>query len=225
MDRINVAIDGPAGAGKSTVAKLVARKLGFLYIDTGAMYRALTLKAIELQMNLNHQEELRSYIDQHSIRLSNHDGIQTVWVDDEDVTERIRSQEVSRNVSLVSSHPLVREKMVQLQQDLAKDCNVVMDGRDIGTHVLPDAKIKIFLTASIEERANRRYKELLAKGEEANLTQIEQEIALRDKKDQERAIAPLKKAGDAILLDTSHMNIEQVVEQILLHVQERMGGK
>ena len=225
MKKINIAIDGPAGAGKSTVAKLVAKSLNYIYIDTGAMYRALTFKAIELGIDLNNQNLLNDYLKNHSIELINEGGFQRVEVDGINISDKIRTPEVSNNVSLVSSHPLVRKTMVEIQKNLAIDSNVVMDGRDIGTNVLPNAEIKIFLTASIGERARRRYTELLEKGYDANLENIKNEIALRDKKDQERLINPLKMADDAILLDTSSLTIGQVVEKILDTVKEKVGGK
>lgn len=221
VKNINIAIDGPAGAGKSTVAKLVAKELGFLYIDTGAMYRALTLQAMELGINLQDEFALNNYLKTHTIQLVNDGGSQKVIVNDREVTEQIRTPEVSRNVSLVSSHAEVRKTMVSLQQELAKGSNVVMDGRDIGTHVLPQAQVKIFLTASIEERAKRRFEELMIKGYKANLNEIIKDISLRDKKDQERAVAPLKAAEDAVLIDTSSLSVQEVVQKILDYVKEK----
>lgn len=225
MKKINIAIDGPAGAGKSTVAKEVAKRLGYIYIDTGAMYRALTFQALELGIEIDDENELNNYLKAHTIQLLNENSIQTVMIDGKDITKEIRSREVTQNVSLVSSYPLVRETMVRMQRELAKGNNVVMDGRDIGTNVLPDAEIKIFLTASIDERAKRRYKELVDAGIEADLGQIMADIELRDKKDQERTINPLKKADDAILLDTSEYNIEEVVKKILFFVDEKLKGE
>lgn len=225
MKKINIAIDGPAGAGKSTVAKEVAKRLGYIYIDTGAMYRALTFQALELGIEIDDENELNNYLRTHTIQLLNENSIQTVMIDGKDITKEIRSREVTQNVSLVSSYPLVRETMVKMQRELAKGNNVVMDGRDIGTNVLPDAEIKIFLTASIDERAKRRYKELVDAGVEADLGQIMADIELRDKKDQERTINPLKKADDAILLDTSKYNIEEVVNKILFFVNEKLKGE
>lgn len=225
MKKINIAIDGPAGAGKSTVAKEVAKRLGYIYIDTGAMYRALTFQALELGIEIDDENELNNYLRTHTIQLLNENSIQTVMIDGKDITKEIRSREVTQNVSLVSSYPLVRETMVKMQRKLAKGNNVVMDGRDIGTNVLPDAEIKIFLTASIDERAKRRYKELVDAGVEADLGQIMADIELRDKKDQERTINPLKKADDAILLDTSKYNIEEVVNKILFFVNEKLKGE
>lgn len=221
MKKVKIAIDGPAGAGKSTVAKLVAKKLGYLYIDTGAMYRALTLKAMEINIDLKDEVELNKYLVNHTIKLINENNIQKVIIDGEEVTEQIRTPEVTRNVSLVASHPIVRNTMVDLQRKLSTFGNVVMDGRDIGTYVLPTANLKIFLTASIEKRANRRYKELINKGYEANLESLIKEISLRDKKDQERSVAPLQKADDAILVETSNLSIDEVVRKILSYVKEK----
>lgn len=223
MNKMNIAIDGPAGAGKSTVAKRLAKELGYLYIDTGAMYRALTLQAMRLGIDLHDEVKLNQYLQEHPIQLILEKGEQKVYIDGQDVTEAIRTNEVSQNVSLVAAHPLIRNTMVTLQRNLAKDGNVVMDGRDIGTNVLPDAKLKIFLTASIEERAKRRYKELKDKGFQGTLNELIEDIALRDKKDQERAVAPLRQAEDAILIETSHLSIEEVVEEIRKHLWERIG--
>ncbi len=221
MNTISIAIDGPAGAGKSTVAKLVAKKLDFLYIDTGAMYRALTYKAMEQDLNLHDGQKLNDLLLLYPIDFINETGKrQRVVIDKQDITEAIRSPEVTKNVSLVSTHQLVRETMVENQRLMAADCNVVMDGRDIGTHVLTNATFKFFLTASIDERASRRYKEILDKGYTADLEKIKEEIFLRDKKDQERAISPLKKAKDAILLDTSNLSIEEVINKILDYVKK-----
>ncbi|OEF97280.1 cytidylate kinase [Vulcanibacillus modesticaldus] len=225
MKTIKIAIDGPAGAGKSTVAKLVARELGYLYIDTGAMYRALTYMALKEGIDLNDEQELNKYLMNHSIQLINDGVIQKVEIDGEDVTDLIRTPEVNKNVSLVASHPEVRKTMVKIQQDLSKDQSVVMDGRDIGTYVLPNAELKIYLTASINERAKRRYEELIKKGFQANLEEIIEDISLRDKRDKERATAPLKQADDAILIDTSSLSIEEVVEKIMKLVHERTGGE
>ncbi len=223
MKKSNIAIDGPAGAGKSTVAKRLANQLGYIYIDTGAMYRALTLQGLNAKMDLHDQEKLNEYLKQHPIQLTVEDGLQKVYIDGLDVTEEIRSLEVSKNVSLVAAHPLVRKTMLQLQQDLARNGHVVMDGRDIGTHVLPDAGLKIFLNASIKERAKRRYEELIEKGYKGTLEELIDDISLRDKKDQERTVAPLKQADDAILIDTSTLSIQEVVEKILLYLREQIG--
>lgn len=218
VQRINIAIDGPAGAGKSTIAKLVAEKLNFIYIDTGAMYRGLTYFAMEQQVNLQNGEELGKRMDDCSIRLSNNQ----VFVNDKDVTNEIRSEKVTNNVSVVASHKAVRDKMLVMQQQLAELGGAVMDGRDIGTHVLPNAKVKIFLTASPDERARRRHEENLAKGYDSNYEMIKEDIIRRDQMDMNRSEAPLKKAEDAIEIDSTSLSIDEVVQQILSIVQERV---
>ncbi|WP_377888774.1 (d)CMP kinase [Alkalihalobacillus sp. R86527] len=218
---INIAIDGPAGAGKSTVARRVADKLSFLYIDTGAMYRALTYKAIENNANLEDGPVLKQLLDKTEIDLQLGEKDQHVLIDNIDVTEDIRSSEVTNNVSFVARQSEVRVEMVKRQQLLAEKGGVVMDGRDIGTHVLPQAELKVFLSASVEERAARRYKELIDNGIQANYEQIKEEIALRDKRDSEREVAPLVKANDAVEIDTTTMTISEVVHHILLLAKER----
>ncbi|WNB93706.1 (d)CMP kinase [Bacillus sp. NEB1478] len=218
---ISIAIDGPAGAGKSTVAKQVAEKLSFIYIDTGAMYRALTYKAITLGADLNNGEALESVLNETEIELVKTEVGQSVILDGNDVSEEIRSREVTNNVSFVARQREVRIEMVKRQQVLAESGGVVMDGRDIGTHVMPNAELKIFLIASVEERARRRYEEISLKGISADFEQLKSEIALRDKRDSERETAPLKKAEDAIELDTTSMSIDEVVLSILHYAKER----
>lgn len=220
-----IAIDGPAGAGKSTVAREVARKLKITYIDTGAMYRALTYAALEKAISLEDGEKLRKLLD--SIDLSLHwvEGVQHVTLNGVDISNEIRTIHVSQCVSSVAKHRIVREKMVQLQQGMAQTEQVVMDGRDIGTHVLPEAQLKIFLTASIQERARRRYQERIDKGESADLQQLEKDIAARDRMDSEREIAPLRPASDAIMLDTSGMGIDEVVDEIISLYRSKIGGE
>ncbi|MFS0560257.1 (d)CMP kinase [Terribacillus sp. 179-K 1B1 HS] len=220
---IAIAIDGPAAAGKSTVSKLVAKKLQFVYVDTGAMYRALTLTALEAGADLESEEALLTLLQGIDIVLMQHDDGQKVLVNSNDVTEAIRTNEVTNNVSVVAKHPLVREEMVRRQQKLAADNGIVMDGRDIGTRVLPDADVKIFMIASVEERAERRYKENIAKGFEADLAQLKEEIRLRDKLDSEREASPLVKAEDAVEIDTTALSIEGVVEKILDAVYNVIG--
>ncbi|RSK27451.1 (d)CMP kinase [Bacillus sp. HMF5848] len=221
---ISIAIDGPAGAGKSTVAKIVADKLGFVYIDTGAMYRALTWKAIHSDVNLEDEKLLTNLLHSIDIRLMpTHGGKQKVFVNDEDVTEAIRSVEVTNSVSIVAKHHYVRLEMVERQRQLAASRPVVMDGRDIGTHVLPKAEVKIFFIATVDERAKRRYEEMLQKGMQADLETLKIEIARRDKLDSERESSPLKKAEDAITVDTTYLTIDEVVTQILNIVKERVG--
>jgi len=220
MKRIVVAIDGPAGAGKSTIAKLVAEKLGYAYIDTGAMYRSVAWKFLETGKAFD-----EAYISELAktmvIEFKPEANINRVFVDGVEVTGAIRSAEVTANVSRVAAIGDVREAMVAQQRRMGETGGVLMDGRDIGTVVFPNAQLKIFLTASVEERAMRRYKELVAKGEQVDLAQLQNDIASRDKQDSERAISPLRQAEDALLLDTSDMNIQQVTEKILALVEER----
>ena len=220
MKKIVVAIDGPAGAGKSTIAKLVAEKLGYAYIDTGAMYRSVAWKF--LQTGKDFDEDLISTLAKTMvIEFKPEASVNRVFVDGAEVTEAIRSAEVTANVSRVAAIGAVREAMVAQQRRMGESGGVLMDGRDIGTVVFPKAQLKIFLTASVEERALRRYKELMAKGQDVDLAQLREDIASRDKQDSERAISPLRQAEDALLLDTSHMNIEQVTAKILHLVEEK----
>ena len=209
-----VAIDGLAGAGKSTVAKLVAQELHLVYIDTGAMYRAVAWKVLHQKKGVTTAaiEEVAKDID---VRLYYKGGRTRVFVDGKEVTDEIRTPEVSHIVSKVASLALVREKMVELQRKMAESGSVLMDGRDIGTNVLPNASVKIYLTASIEERAKRRAKELLEKGHAVSEADVEKEIAARDKADMEREISPLRQADDAVLLDTTGLSIKEVVSRIL----------
>lgn len=216
-----VAIDGPAGAGKSTVARQIAKDLGYVYIDTGAMYRSLTLKALRLGLDLNNEDVLTDLAHNSSIKLAYEDYTQVIYLDGENVSAEIRLPLVSQNVSLVAKVPGVRLQMVKIQRELAKDGGVIMDGRDIGSYVLPDAECKIFLTASVEERARRRAKDLRAVGIDVNLAELEQELAARDKVDSTREMAPLKPAEDAIIIDSSDMTFEEVVEKIKACVREK----
>lgn len=216
-----IAIDGPAAAGKSTVAKIIAGKLGYVYIDTGAMYRAITYKALKMGADLHDGVKLKDLLDKTSIDLRQTGNGQKVVVDGQNVSDAIRYSDVTDHVSLVSSHREVREEMVRRQRKLAETDNVVMDGRDIGTHVLPHAQVKIFLKASVEERAERRYKEEREKGMRTSLEQLRQTIALRDKKDSERAVSPLMKAEDALELDTTSLSIDEVVKKIIDIVKAR----
>lgn len=211
---ITVAIDGPAGAGKSTIAKLLAKKLGATYIDTGAMYRAITYKAIKNNIDLEDEHALWQLTLHSSIELIQDQQNQLVYLDGYNVTEEIRSPHVSQQVSIVAKHPKVREQMVLLQRSLAEKSSVVMDGRDIGTTVLPNANVKIFLTASVEERARRRHNELVQKGYSPDLSTILQDIIERDRLDSERASSPLVQAEDAVLVDATHLTIDQVVDTI-----------
>ncbi|MBB5172912.1 (d)CMP kinase [Texcoconibacillus texcoconensis] len=213
--KINIAIDGPAGAGKSTVAKKVADRLSFVYIDTGAMYRALTYLALKTNTDIHNEETLNQLLLNAEISLKNEQGEQTIYLNDEEVSDKIRSSEVTNHVSYVAKHRAVREEMLKRQQQLAQNGYTVMDGRDIGTAVLPDAKVKIFLSASVEERARRRHQENVQKGEDSNLDTLIEEIRKRDQIDSERDVAPLVKADDAIEIDTTDRSIEQVTAEIL----------
>ena len=213
MKRV-IAIDGPAGAGKSTVAKIVAEKLGYTYIDTGAMYRGVAWKTLRDDKDAPDEAILRAVHD-IDVRLACTESGTRVTVDGTDVTAEIRTPEVTHIVSRVAALGSVREKMVELQRAMAVDGAVVMDGRDIGTNVLPNADVKIFLTASVEERARRRYDEMAAKGYAVDFDELKDEIASRDKQDSERAISPLRQAEDAVLLDSTALSIDEVVARIL----------
>lgn len=213
-DRINIAIDGPAGAGKSTVARLVAGQLGYIYIDTGAMYRAVTYSAQRSSIAANDTESLHKLMSSIRIHLERGEQGQSVYVNDEDVTDKIRSLDVSRHVSHYAAIGIIREVLSRMQRELAARKGVVMDGRDIGTHVLPNAELKIFLTASVSERAHRRFKEL-HEDSEVTLEGLEAEIAERDRLDASREISPLIKAEDALELDSSGMTIQEVVASIV----------
>lgn len=221
--QISIAIDGPAAAGKSTVAKIVAEKLKYLYIDTGAMYRALTYKAIQKGARLDQEAQLIKILNDTLIELLPGETGQKVLLDGVEVTTDIRSSEVTNQVSYVAVHRLIRREMVKRQQDLAKNGGVVMDGRDIGTHVLPDAEVKVFLLASVEERAQRRNAENIQKGFPSNFEKLKEEIAERDKIDSEREVAPLKKAVDAVEIDTTSLSIPDVVDKIMELALERIG--
>jgi CMP/dCMP kinase len=221
--KISIAIDGPAAAGKSTVAKIVAESLEYIYIDTGAMYRALTYKAISNQIDLDNEAELMEILNDSIIELLPGKAGQIVLLDGADVTNNIRTSEVTNHVSVVAAHEAVRKEMVKRQQRFAEKGGVVMDGRDIGTHVLPNAEVKVFLLASVEERAQRRHAENILKGYPSELETLQQEIAQRDKFDSEREVAPLRKAKDAVEIDTTSLSIQQVVDQIMKLAFERIG--
>jgi len=210
MPGYKLAIDGPAGSGKSTISSLIAKKLGWTHIDTGAMYRAVTLQAIELGVDLDDESSYR-FLESSKI----HYDYDRIYIDDRDVTEAIRSEAVTQHVSLVSSFPYVRKQMVALQKKAAEEGNIVMDGRDIGTVVIPHADLKIFLTAHVEERAKRRLKENIKKGKVAAIDQVIEDIARRDQKDSTRKESPLRMAEDAMILDTTYLTIEEVVEKII----------
>lgn len=210
-----IAIDGPAGAGKSTVAKAVAEKLGYIYVDTGAMYRAMALYLIRRQIPAKDAEGISRASRGADITIAYENGAQQVLLDGENVTALLRTEEVGNMASASSVNPDVRKKLVELQQALASRENVVMDGRDIGTCVLPEADVKVYLTASTECRARRRYDELSAKGEDCDLKEIEADIRQRDERDMNREFSPLRQAEDAVLLDSSDLTVEEVIERIL----------
>ncbi len=222
----NIAIDGPAGAGKSTIARSVAEKLHFVYVDTGAMYRAMALHFLRNGIPTDDEERISKSAGEVNVTISYENGMQQVILNGENVSGLIRTEEVSAMASAVSVYMPVRNKLVELQQNLALEENVIMDGRDIGTCVLPEADLKIYLTASSLVRARRRYEELKAKGEECSLDDIEKDIIERDYRDMNRENSPLKQAEDAVLLDSSAMTIPQVVDRILALFQERQveGG-
>ncbi len=208
----NIAIDGPAGAGKSTIAKQLATKLGFIYVDTGAMYRAMALYCLRKGIDKENQAAIEEACKEITISLQYEDGAQQVLLNGENVSGLIRTEEVSAMTSAISVYAAVRQKLLELQRELARTKDVIMDGRDIGTCVLPNAQTKIYLTASTHVRALRRYQELIEKGEMCNLEEIEQDIEERDYRDMHREIAPLKQAEDAVLIDSSQMTISQVID-------------
>ncbi len=215
MKSIQIAIDGPASSGKSTVAKIIAKDFGYTYLDTGAMYRSATYLALQNAVEVTDQDAIVALLHQYPIRFGRDEsGQQLVFVGEQDVTLPIRDNQVTNNVSAVAALPLVREELVRLQQEIAQDGGIVMDGRDIGTVVLPQAELKIFLIASVEERALRRFKENTERGIETDLETLKEEIAARDYKDSNRAVSPLKAADDAITFDTTGVSIEGVVKFI-----------
>lgn len=220
---INIAIDGPAGAGKSTIAKKLAKELAYVYVDTGAMYRAMALYFLEHQVDAGKEEEISRECKNVEITISYENGEQQVILNGVNVTGKIRSEEVGNMASITSVYPAVRTKLVELQQELAKKTNVIMDGRDIGTCVLPDAQVKIYLTASVKTRAKRRYEELLAKGTSCDIKEIEKDIEERDYRDMHREISPLKQAKDAVLVDSSNLDIDGVVAEIKRICKEKAG--
>ena len=221
----NIAIDGPAGAGKSTIARAAARSLGFLYVDTGAMYRAIALYLLRNNADVNNDNELERFLDQITIRIAYSNGEQQIILNNENVTGYLRDEKVGNMASVSSAKPKVRAKLLQLQRDIAKENDVIMDGRDIGTFVLPNADVKIYLTATVEERAKRRYAELVEKGQDADLDKIAEDIRTRDYQDMNREIAPLKQAEDAVLIDSSAMTIQEVMDSIVNAFQESLKLK
>lgn len=222
-ETVSIAIDGPAAAGKSTVAKRIAKELNFVYIDTGAMYRALTYQAIKDNIDVHHEKDLVTLMMKTKIELKSEDNEQHVFINGERITKDIRAEDVSTKVSFVAQHKLIREYMVKQQQQLANNENVVMDGRDIGTHVLPKATCKFYLIASVRERAERRHLENIEKGFPSNIEKIVKQIKERDLLDTEREISPLVKAKDAIEIDTTSLSIDEVVEKMLHLIKERIA--
>ena len=222
---INVAIDGPSGAGKSTMARLLAQQLGFVYVDTGAMYRSIGLYAKRAGIGLEEIEAIVPRLPEITIQLTYQDGAQHVLLNGEDVSEAIRTPEISYYASKVSAVPEVRRFLLETQRNMAKNGNILMDGRDIGTVILPDAPVKIFLTASAQSRAERRYKELIEKGQQVTMDGILHDINERDRQDMTRAVAPLKQADDAVLLDTSSLTLEESIAAVLCIIREKTEEK
>lgn len=217
----NIAMDGPAGAGKSTIAKKAAARLGYIYVDTGAMYRALSLFFLRNRVNPDDIEKVAEKCREADVTISYENGEQVVWLNGENVNSLIRTEEVSMMTSKMSAIPVVREKLLSLQKKLAESENVIMDGRDIGTCVLPGADVKIYLTASVSVRAKRRYEEQKGKGIACTLEEVEENVRMRDEQDMNRPVAPLRKAEDAILVDSSDMTIDQVVDEIIRICKEK----
>lgn len=220
-----IAIDGPSSSGKSTLAKMIAKNLGFVYIDTGAMYRAMGYYFLKNNLDLNDIEIVNNNVNNVDVELNYVDGVLQVLLNGEDISGVIRKEEVGSAGSIISTYKLVRERLVSLQQKMASVCDVVMDGRDIGTVVLPDANVKIYLNADCHERAVRRHKELLEKGIDKSLEEVEADLKERDYRDMNRENSPLRKADDAIEIDSTNMEIEEVVEMVLSIVKEKRGDK
>ena len=216
---INIALDGPAGSGKSTIAKAISKKLNILYLDTGAMYRAFGLMAHRLGVDTTNASEVETIVDKVNVSVKYENGSQRTYLNGEDVSEAIRENVISMKASQVSAHQSVREKLVELQREIASNIDCVLDGRDIGTHVLPNAEFKFYVTASLEVRTERRYNELVAKGQTVDKEALKNEIATRDYNDSHRKFAPLRQAEDAIYLDTSLMTAEEVVDFVLTKVK------
>lgn len=221
----NIAIDGPAGAGKSTIARRVAKELSFIYVDTGAMYRAMALYLLRKEVNKDDTEQIGNICQDAEISIEYQNGEQIVLLNDENVNSYLRTEEVGNMASVSSAVPRVREKLLSLQRKLARDMSVVMDGRDIGTTILPDADVKIYLTASSLTRAKRRYLELQEKGTVCNLDEIQKDIEERDQRDMNREISPLRQAEDAVLVDSSDLTIQQVVDRILQVFRSKTAGE
>lgn len=222
MDNFSIAIDGPAGSGKSTIAKLISKTLGIIYVDTGAMYRAIALYFLKEHVNVTNKDYIVSNLDSIQITLKYIDAKQYVYLNNEDVSNQIRTVEVSNAVSDVAKIAEVRAKLRSIQRDLAKNSSIVMDGRDIGTNVLPNATLKIFLVADINERVKRRYNDFINSGETIDIEQIKQDMLRRDYQDSHREVSPLKKAKDAIEIDTTSLSIEEVSQKILSHLNMKI---
>lgn len=219
-----IAVDGPSGAGKSTMVKAIARKLGYIYVDTGAIYRAVGLFAASADIPRENIADIVPMLDRINVTLAYEDGKQKIFLNGTDVSEDIRTPEISLYASAVSALPEVRSKLLSLQRDLARSSNVIMDGRDIGTVVLPDADVKIFLTASAEERAVRRYRELVDKGMDVTYEQTLKEVLERDGNDESRAVAPLRPAEDAVIVDTTGKSREESLAMLFAEIEKRLGG-
>ncbi len=219
---ISVAIDGPSGAGKSSISKTVAKKLGFIHVDTGALYRALAYTFIKNCINLGDEISIENLLKMTNVKIKHINGVQSVFVNDENITGFIRTEEVSMGASNISKMPIIRSFLLGLQRQIAAENNVIMDGRDIGTVVLPNADVKIFLTASPEKRAERRYKELLEKNENIVYNDIIEDIIKRDYQDEHRDIAPLKPAEDSVLVDTSDLNFDESVQKITEVIEAKL---
>lgn len=222
---INIAIDGPAGAGKSTIAKAAAKKFGFIYVDTGALYRSIAYYAINHGADTKNAEQVISMLNDITPELKYIDGVQHVFVNGEDVSDKIRTPEVSMGASNVSAIPAVRDFLFELQRKIARENNVVMDGRDIGTVVLPNAELKIYLTASAEERARRRHVELTEKGESVSFEEVLADVNQRDYNDMHREIAPLKQAEDAVLCDTTEVDLQGAIDMLCGIIEDKTGAK
>ena len=218
---ISVAIDGPAGAGKSTLARRLAAELGYIYVDTGAMFRTIGLYALRAGKDPKDNEAVNALLPEISLRLDSVDGEQHIYLNGEDVSRLIRTDEVGMAASAVGANPAVRAFLLDQQRDMTRTQNVLMDGRDIGTVILPDAPVKIFLTASSESRAERRYKELIEKGQQVTMESVLHDINERDRQDMNRAIAPLRQAEDAVLLDTSALTLEESIASVLRIIREK----
>ncbi|MDY3888880.1 MAG: (d)CMP kinase [Agathobacter sp.] len=220
---INIAIDGPAGAGKSTIAKMLAKELAYVYVDTGAMYRAIGYYFLKNGVNSDDVKTIEKELSNINVSIVYQDGEQQVLLNGENVNGVIRQEEVGKMASATSKYKAVREKLVETQRQIAREQNIIMDGRDIGTVILPDATVKFYLTASVEVRAKRRYDELVAKGEACDLKEIEKDIADRDYQDMNREVSPLKQAKDAVLLDSSYLDIPQVVAEMKKKIMEKLS--